>query len=167
MICCVSLLVEPTWWPNHESNLDDPVWRGNISPTRVQKRIPMNMKSWEGPTKVVGGCKTKSRRRPCRMIPGMGESFGHHVSQKSTKSLSYPSTMLLQCNGGVTCDSPPLFPSFRRISGGRGLVRGPLGLGGRILPLMSPSDPLGLTAHQNLHSEEVIRSTNLGTKTHS
>jgi hypothetical protein len=60
---------------------------------------------------VVGGCETKFRRRLCRMIPGTGKSFGHHVSQKSAKSWSRPPTTLLQGNGGVTCDSHPL-PAF-------------------------------------------------------
>jgi hypothetical protein len=50
-----------------------------------------------------------------------------------------------ECNGGGTCDSPLLLPSLRRIRrGGRGLVRGPLGLRGHIQPPLSP-----LTAHQN------------------
>jgi hypothetical protein len=34
--------------PNFGQYLDNPAWRGNISPTWEQNRIPMNMKSWEG-----------------------------------------------------------------------------------------------------------------------
>jgi hypothetical protein len=56
---------------------------------------------------VVGGCETKSRRRPCRMIPGTGESFEHLVSQNSVKSSP---TTLLKCNEAVTCDPPRFFP---------------------------------------------------------
>jgi hypothetical protein len=49
---------------------------------------------------------------------------------------------------------PTLFPSFRRIRGGRGLVRGPLGLNRSNITSFVPSDPPEPTADRNHRSEE-------------
>jgi hypothetical protein len=80
---------------------------------------------------------------------GLAKSFGHHVSQKSAKSVSRPPTILLQYNGGVTCD-PPLFWK----DGGRAWSEVPLDLKRSNMTSYVPSDPPGLTAHRNHRPEE-------------
>jgi hypothetical protein len=66
-------------------------WKPWRSPVGTSPVVPTGL-GFE----VVGGCETKSRRRPCRIIPGTGKSFGHRVSQMSAKSWSRPPTTLLQ-----------------------------------------------------------------------